>query len=125
MFSLDSKLVRTSVITTILGVATIASGPTFARAATTFDAAMMSAMTQMDGAMAAAPMTGDPDRDFIAMMVPHHRGAVAMAELELASGHDPRLRRLAQEIVVTQGSEIDVMRAIARDLTSSPMKVKK
>ena len=125
MFSLDSMLVRTSVVTAILGVATIASVPNIAHAATTFDAAMMSAMTQMDGAMAAARVTGDPDRDFIAMMLPHHRGAVAMAELELASGHDPRLRRLAQEIVVTQGSEIDVMRATARDLTSSPMKVRK
>lgn len=123
MFSSNSTLVKTSIIVAVMTAATVTGGPTIARAAMTFDAAMMSAMTHMNGAMAAARMTGDPDRDFIAMMVPHHRGAVAMAELELVSGHDPRLRRLAQEIVVTQGSEIDVMRAIARDLTSSSEKV--
>ena len=81
-----------------------------------FDEAMMAAMTRMDAAMARAPMTGNADRDFIAMMVPHHRGAIEMATTELTYGHDPRLRRLAEEIVVTQRSETQVMRAIARDL---------
>ena len=87
-----------------------------ARAEPPFDAAMMAAMTRMDAAMTGARVTGEPDRDFIAMMLPHHRGAIEMATAELAYGHDPRLRRLAQEIVVTQESESQVMRAIARDL---------
>ncbi len=103
----------------LVAVASLATNaPYVARAATSFDGAMMAAMTRMDVAMARAPMTGDPDRDFIAMMLPHHQGAIEMATTELASGHDPRLRRLAQEIVVTQGSETQVMRAIARDLAA-------
>ncbi|GAC1408710.1 MAG: hypothetical protein NVSMB64_17250 [Candidatus Velthaea sp.] len=84
-----------------------------------FDAAIGAAMARMDAAMSGAPMTGEPDRDFIAMMLPHHAGALEMAEAELTYGHDPRLRRLAQEIIVTQQSEIDVMRSIRRDLPSS------
>jgi hypothetical protein len=42
-------------------------------------------------------------------MIPHHQGAIEMAKVELQFGVDPVLRRLAQEIIVTQKSEIDVM----------------
>ena len=70
---------------------------------------MYEAMTLMDRDMKNAPMTGDPDHDFAAMMIPHHRGAVDMAKVELIYGKDPVLRRLAQEIVVTQEQEIVVM----------------
>ena len=97
-----------------------ASVPQVARAAENgFDAAVAGAMSRMDAAMSGAPMSGDADRDFIAMMLPHHRGAVEMAESELTYGHDPRLRRLAQEIIVTQQSEIDVMRSVRSDLPAS------
>jgi uncharacterized protein (DUF305 family) len=54
-------------------------------------------------------LTGDPDRDFVRMMIPHHQGAVDMALVELRYGRDPRLRRLAQAIVVEQKQEIQVM----------------
>jgi len=54
-------------------------------------------------------MTGDPDHDFAAMMIPHHQGAIDMAKAELLYGKNPVLRRLAQEIVVTQNSEITIM----------------
>jgi uncharacterized protein (DUF305 family) len=57
-----------------------------------------------------ADMTGDVDRDFVAMMVPHHQGAVDMAQAELRYGHNEQLRRLAQEIVTNQQREIAVMR---------------
>jgi uncharacterized protein (DUF305 family) len=67
------------------------------------------AMTKMMGAMEIRP-TGDVDHDFVAMMVPHHQGAVEMAQAELRYGHNEQLRRLAQEIIVTQGQEITVMR---------------
>jgi uncharacterized protein (DUF305 family) len=70
---------------------------------------MNEAMTLMDRGMKKAPMTGDPDHDFAAMMIPHHQGAVDMAKAELIYGKDPVLRRLAQEIVVTQEQEIVVM----------------
>ncbi len=75
-----------------------------------FARAMMESMRKMDGDMVAAPMTGDPDRDFSAMMIPHHQGAIDMARAVLLYGRDPVLRRLAEEIVVTQRQEIEVMR---------------
>jgi len=59
--------------------------------------------------------THDPDRDFAAMMVPHHQGAVDMALVELRFGHDPRLRRLAEGIIVEQRQEIEVMQRILAD----------
>lgn len=67
------------------------------------------AMAIMNDGMARAPMSGDADHDFASMMVPHHQGAVDMAKAELLYGTDPVLRRLAQEIIVTQGQEIEVM----------------
>ena len=71
---------------------------------------MMSAsMTRMDRGMADAPMNGDVDHDFATMMIPHHQGAIDMARAELSYGRDPILRRLAQEIIVDQQSEIDAM----------------
>ena len=55
--------------------------------------------------------TGDPDRDFVAMMLPHHRGAVDMAKVELRYGKDPMLRKLAAAIVKAQATEIAQMEA--------------
>ena len=75
-----------------------------------FPVLMDEAMTVMDRGMKNAPMTGDPDHDFAAMMIPHHQGAVDMAKVELLYGKDPVLRRLAQEIIVSQEQEIEVMR---------------
>jgi hypothetical protein len=67
------------------------------------------AMTRMMADMDVKP-SGNIDRDFAAMMIPHHQGAIDMAQAELRYGHDERLRRLAQEIVVSQAQEIAVMR---------------
>jgi hypothetical protein len=67
------------------------------------------AMNNMMAEMTIKP-TGDVDRDFVAMMVPHHQGAVDMAKAELKYGRNEQLRRLAQEIVVTQQQEISAMR---------------
>ncbi|MGG5808899.1 CopM family metallochaperone [Falsiroseomonas sp. CW058] len=71
---------------------------------------MAAAMARMQQEMAAAPMTGDPDRDFVAMMLPHHQGAVDMARLYLRAGRDPALRRLAEGMVADQEEEIRQMR---------------
>ena len=43
------------------------------------------------------------------MMMPHHEGAIDMAKAELSYGRDPAMRRLAEEIIVDQQSEIDAM----------------
>jgi uncharacterized protein (DUF305 family) len=74
-----------------------------------FDAALAHAMDRMDAGMKAAVMGGTPDHDFLTMMIPHHQGAIAMAESELQYGHDTRAKRLAQEIIITQQSEIQLM----------------
>ncbi|MBE7211897.1 MAG: DUF305 domain-containing protein [Gluconacetobacter diazotrophicus] len=74
------------------------------------DNEMMSGMTTMNRDMAGAPMTGNADHDFAAMMIPHHQGAVAMARTELRDGHDPRLRALATQIIADQDREIALMR---------------
>ena len=77
----------------------------------TFMSMMGEAMRRMDSGMNVAP-TGDPDRDFARMMIPHHQGAVDMALAELRFGKDERLRRLAQGIIVEQRQEIALMQSI-------------
>jgi hypothetical protein len=72
------------------------------------------AMDKMMADMAVKP-TGDIDRDFVAMMVPHHQGAIDMAQAVLRYGRNEQLRRLAQEIVVTQQQEIAAMRLAVGD----------
>jgi hypothetical protein len=67
------------------------------------------AMDRMMAGMEVAP-SGDVDRDFVAMMIPHHQGAIDMAQAELRHGHNEQLRRIAQEIIVDQQQEIAAMR---------------
>jgi hypothetical protein len=77
------------------------------------------AMNKMMADMAAKP-TGDVDHDFVAMMVPHHQGAIDMAKAVLRYGHNEQIRRMAQEIVVTQQQEIAAMRlAVGEPLPAS------
>jgi uncharacterized protein (DUF305 family) len=64
--------------------------------------------------------SGNVDRDFVDMMVPHHQGAIDMAIAVLRYGHNERIRRLAQEIVVDQQQEIAAMRlAVGQPLPAS------
>ncbi|MDE1187277.1 MAG: DUF305 domain-containing protein [Pantoea sp.] len=66
------------------------------------------AMDRMMTAMEVKP-SGNIDDDFVAMMTPHHQGAIDMAIAELRYGSNPQLRRIAQEIIVTQQQEITAM----------------
>jgi|SRR5689334_24433193 Domain of unknown function (DUF305) len=68
----------------------------------------VAAMTKMMMDMSIQP-SGDVDADFVAMMVPHHQGAIEMARAELRYGHNEQLKRMAQEIIVTQLQEIAAM----------------
>ena len=68
------------------------------------DAAMSKMMSGMD-----VKPSGDIDRDFAAMMIPHHQGAIEMAQAELRHGDNEQLRRIAQEIIVDQQQEIAAM----------------
>ena len=77
------------------------------------------AMTKMMDDMAIKP-TGDIDRDFVAMMAPHHQGAIDMAISELRYGKNEQLRRIAQEIIVDQMQEIAAMNlAFGKPVTDS------
>jgi len=84
------------------------------------------AMNRMMTDMAIKP-TGDINRDFVAMMVAHHQGAVDMAVAYLRFGRNEKLRRLSQEIIVTQQQEIAAMHlAVGESLppsTPSPTQV--
>ncbi|WP_394787153.1 DUF305 domain-containing protein [Rhodoferax sp.] len=67
------------------------------------------AMAKMMADMNVKP-SGNVDRDFVAMMTPHHQGAIEMAQAELRYGSNEQLRRIAQEIIVEQQQEITAMR---------------
>ena len=67
------------------------------------------AMNRMMADMTVKP-SGDVNRDFVDMMVPHHQGAIDMAKALLIHGNNEALRRIAQEIVITQQQEIVAMR---------------
>ncbi|MGH6981236.1 MAG: CopM family metallochaperone, partial [Stellaceae bacterium] len=64
---------------------------------------------KMNHDMDAAEMNGNADHDFVTMMIPHHQGAVDMAEVELKFGKDPAMRRLASDIIAAQKREIALM----------------
>lgn len=72
-------------------------------------AALMKNMEAMHAAMAAAEPSGNADADFANLMLPHHQAAVDMARTELLYGKDLQMRRLAQEIIAEQESEIQLM----------------
>ena len=90
--------------------ATTPIGPFVASRDRAFGEQMMETMTRMDDGMSKAPMTGDPDHDFVAMMIPHHQGGIDMAKVLLVHGEDPEMRRLAQAIITDQQNEIELMR---------------
>jgi len=77
------------------------------------------AMSKMMAGMNVQP-TGDIDRDFVAMMAPHHQGAIDMCVAFLPYAQNPQLKRLCQEIIVTQQQEIAAMLlAIGKELPPS------
>jgi uncharacterized protein (DUF305 family) len=66
-------------------------------------------MATMMHDMNAMPSTGNPDQDFAAMMIVHHRGAIEMATVQLKYGTDPQMRKLAEEVIAAQKKEIAFM----------------
>ena len=74
-----------------------------------FQREMDESMTRMMQAMHGPGYVGHADVDFLAMMIPHHAGAVDMARLVLQHGRDPATRQLAEEIMAGQTIEIESM----------------
>jgi uncharacterized protein (DUF305 family) len=66
-------------------------------------------MQTMHVAMASVQPSGNRDVDFVRLMLPHHQAAIEMAKAQLLYGQDPQMRRLAQEIITDQQSEIQLM----------------
>ena len=103
----------------ILSIVTVVSATAALAGNVDFETAMNAAMTRMHAGMMTGYI-GNPDRDFAAMMIPHHQGAIDMAKLELSHGKDERLRRLAQGIIVEQEQEIAVMKGILSEPGALP-----
>jgi DUF305 family protein family protein len=99
----------------VAAAAALAAGPEEVPFLAENDAAMNKMMAEMK-----ITPSGDVDADFVAMMVPHHQGAIDMAKAELRYGRNEQLRRIAQEIIVTQQQEIAAMRvALGQPLSPS------
>ena len=85
-----------------------------------FEADMDIGMARMMEDMHSPGYSGNPDHDFLAMMIPHHEGAVDMARLVLIHGRDPMVRQLAEDIIASQTVEIAGMRARMAVLRGGP-----
>ena len=85
-----------------------------------FEADMDTGMARMMQDMHSPGYTGQPDSDFLAMMIPHHEGAVDMARLVLIHGRDPMVRQLAEDIIASQTVEIAAMRGRMAVLRAGP-----
>jgi uncharacterized protein (DUF305 family) len=70
---------------------------------------LIASMEKMHMAMGAVARSGNSDVDFVRLMIPHHQAAIDMAKTQLLYGKDPQMRRLAQEIITDQQSEIELM----------------
>ena len=80
-------------------------------------------MKQMEGHMNAVKMTGDFDLDFANMMIPHHQGAVDMAEKYLPTAKDEKIKTMALNIISSQKKEIEDLKSMIA--THKPAEIKK
>ncbi len=94
--------------------------PTETQAADPSWSAMSATMDKMHTAMAAVEPSGNSDVNFVRLMLPHHQAAIEMAKTQLLYGKDPQMRRLAQEIITDQQSEIQLMQLWLKQRGPSP-----
>ena len=86
---------------------------------------LVGSMQVMHAAMASVRPSGDNDADFVRLMLPHHQAAIDMAKTQLAYGQDAQMRRLAQEIITDQQSEIELMQLWLRQREARSSTVKR
>ncbi|SFE94321.1 Uncharacterized conserved protein, DUF305 family [Blastococcus tunisiensis] len=65
--------------------------------------------TSADSAASVSDQFNDADVAFAQGMIPHHEGALMMAEMALERASDPRVRDLAERIQAGQDPEIELM----------------
>lgn len=125
--SSDKSADTTATETTSVAVDTAASGgmagmnhSKMAAGASPLVASMNDMMAKMD----AMKMKGNTDHDFAHMMLEHHKGAVAMADIELRDGKDATMRQMAEKIKADQQKELGEMEPIAERLDSAPTNYK-
>src|ERR1700726_1332223 len=70
---------------------------------------LIASTDKMHMTIGAVARSGNSDIDFVRLMLPHHQAAIDMAKTQLLYGKDPQMRRLAQEIITDQQSEIELM----------------
>lgn len=105
---MKSKLLLATILCAALPTLAFAQGMRMGESPA--DKANMEAMQKMQSAMPKQG-SGDADKDFVTMMMPHHQGAVDMAKVELQYGKDPMLKKMAKNIVSSQEREIKQMKA--------------
>ena len=93
------------VLATISSLAQVPSAPT----QEDYWSALTTSSHKMHATMDSVQKSGDCDADFVKLMLSHHQAAIEMAKVQLLYGKDPQVRRLAQEIITDQQSEIDLM----------------
>jgi hypothetical protein len=84
---------------------------------------LMQSMYKMHLGIESVVRSGDSDVDFVRLMLPHHQAAIDMAKAQLAYGKDPQMRRLAQEIIADQQSEIELMQLWLKQQESDSLKI--
>jgi uncharacterized protein (DUF305 family) len=92
-------------VRSFVSIAVIATFPIMALAQEPATQAFNAAMETMMADMHMEP-SGDADKDFAMMMIPHHQGAIDMARAELEHGDDPEIRAIAERVIEAQEQEI-------------------
>ena len=78
-----------------------------------FYAEMANVNARMHDGMSIAG-SGNIDRDFVRMMIPHHQGAIDMSELALENAARPEVKKLAGQIIAAQKAEIGEYRKLMK-----------
>ncbi len=81
---------------------------------------LMAGMAAMDADMKVGMSAADIDVAFVCSMIPHHRGAIAMAKAELAHGDDPWAKAMAEAVIAAQEKEVADMLAWLDEQANKP-----